>query len=146
MFLFALSATLCLGAIAEIVLAVHPGLLPSEAVAIPFIAAHQTSWPLRSWVLGSNVVNLVCAVTMMRSVIAIRAGRAHGWRRLRAATGVLAGIAVVGVLVCLPYLLPLPTGPDAEPSRIMLSSVVCAGGGLAMLCTLLFRFANHRVR
>ncbi|CAN5901962.1 hypothetical protein BH11MYX3_BH11MYX3_01790 [soil metagenome] len=145
MFLFALGGMLGLGATAEIVLALDPGLLPVEATKIPFMAAHQTSWALRSWVLGSNVANLICAVTLMRAAVEIRRGHARGWRQLRAATGTLGIIAVVGVLVCLPYLLPLPVGPTSDASRFMLVSVVSAGGGLATLCLVLFRFARRAV-
>jgi len=128
------------------VVALDPSLLPPEATEIPFMAAHQTSWALRTWVLGSNAANLISAVTLARSLLAIRRGHARGWRQLRAATGTLAGIALVGVLVCLPYLLPLPAGPMGEASRFMLASVVCAGAGLATLCLLLFRFAHRAVR
>ena len=145
MFLLALGGFLGLGATGEIVIALDPGLLPPEATEIPFIAAHQTSWALRTWVLGSNAVNLVCAVTLVRSALAIRRGHARGWRQLRVASAALAGIALVGVLVCLPYLLPLPAGPIGGSSRFMLVSVVCAGGGLATLCLVLFRFARRSV-
>jgi hypothetical protein len=146
MFLFVLGGFLGLGATGEIVVALDPGLLPREATEIPFIAAHQTSWALRTWMLGSNAVNLVCAVTLVRSALAIRRRPARGWRQLRVATGTLGGIALVGVLVCLPYLLPLPAGPMGEPSRFMLVSVVGAGGGLATLCLVLFGFAHRAVR
>jgi hypothetical protein len=146
MFLFALGGFLGLGATGEIVVALDPGLLPSEATQIPFMAAHQTSWALRTWMLGSNATNLICAVTLMRSALAIRRGHAGGWRQLRVATGTLGGIALVGVLVCLPFLLPLPTGPMSGPSRFMLVSVVGAGAGLATLCLVLFRFAHRAVR
>jgi hypothetical protein len=143
LFLFALGGLLGLGATGEIVLALAPGLLPPEATAVPFMAAHQTSWLLRAWVLGSNVANLLCAVTMLRSAIAIRRGQARGWRQLRVATATLGGIALAGVLVCLPYLLPLPVGPRAEDARLMLVVVVSAGGGLATMCLLLSRFAHR---
>ncbi|MBA2541062.1 MAG: hypothetical protein H0V17_15590 [Deltaproteobacteria bacterium] len=143
MFLFGLGGFLGLGATGEIVLALNPGLLPHEATEIPFMAAHQTSWVLRTWVLGSNVANLVCAVMLVRSAIAIRRGQARGWRLLRLATGTLGIVALVGVLVCLPYLLPLPIGPAGEASRFMLVSVVCAAAGLATLCLVLFRFAQR---
>jgi hypothetical protein len=146
MFVLALSGFVGLGAAGEIVLAIVPGVLPPEAAAIPFMAAHKTSWALRSWILGSNIANLACAVTMMRSVIAIRRGRAPGWRKLRTASGALGGIALLGVLVCLIYLLPLPTGPKREPSRFMLISVVSAGAGLASVCLWLFRYAGQARR
>jgi hypothetical protein len=146
MFVFALAGFLGLGATGEIVAALDPGLLPPRATEIPLIAAHQTSSALRTWVLGSNAVNLICAVTLVRSALAIRRGRARGWRLLRVATGTLASVAVVGVLVCLPYLLPLPAGPMAGPSRFMLVSVVGASAGLATLCLVLFRLAHRAVR
>jgi hypothetical protein len=145
MFLFALGGFLGLGSTGEIVIALDPGLLPPETTAIPFMAAHQSSWALRAWMLVSNATNLVCAVTLARAALAIRRGQARGWRQFRVATGTLAGIALVGVPVCLPYLLPLPAGPLGGPSRFMLVSVVAAGVGLATLCLVLFRFAHRAV-
>lgn len=115
LFLFALGGFLAAGAMAEIVLALDPGLLPPEATEIPFMRAHQTSRVLRTWVLGSNVANLVCAVTLLRAATALGRDQARGWRQLRVASGTLAAVAVVGVLVCLPYLLPLPPDPRARP-------------------------------
>ncbi|CAN5553837.1 hypothetical protein BH11MYX1_BH11MYX1_51490 [soil metagenome] len=141
--LLGLGGVLGVGAIGEIVLALDPGLLPAEATVIPFMAAHQTSWALRTWVFGSNVVNLICAVTLVRATIAIGRGQARGWRQLRVATGAVGIVALAGVLVCLPYLLPLPVGAAGEGSTFMLVSVVSAGIGLATLSLLLARFAQR---
>ena len=146
MFLFVLGGFLCLGATGEIVVALDPGLLPREATEIPFMAAHQSSWVLRAWMLASNATNLIAAVTLARSALAIRRGQVRGFRMLVVATGTLGCIALAGIFVCLPFLLPLPTGPMAESSRFMLVSVVSAGAGLAMVCLLLFRYARRTVR
>ena len=108
------------------------------------MAAHQTSCALRTWVLASNIVNLVCAITLVRSALAIRRRHPRGWSQLRIATGTLAGIALTGILVCLPYLLPLPAGRMRDPSQFMLASVVGGGAALATLCLVLFRFARVR--
>jgi len=137
------AAVLGLGASGEMVLALDPRLFPPEATAIPFIAAHQTSWALRSWMLGSNLLNLSCAVTFASAALAIRRGQAHGWRRLRLAAAVLGSIALVGVPVCLGYLLPLPSGPAESESRFLLFSVVAASLGLATICAFLLRHATN---
>jgi len=144
--LFALGGFLALGATGEIVIALDPALLPAEALEIPFMADHQTSWALRGWMLGSNLVNLACAVTLVRSARALRRAEARGWRLLRVATGALAGTALVGIAVCLPHLLPLPAGPIGEPSELMLVSVVAAGLGVATMSLVLFGVAHRAVR
>ncbi len=87
---------------------------------------------------------MLVAITLIRSALAIRRGQPRGWRQLRVATGTLATIAVIGIFVCLPDLLPLPAGPMNGPSQFMLASIVGAGVGLATLCVGLFRFARVR--
>lgn len=136
-----LGAFLCVGAVGEIAIALHPALLPREATAVPFMAAHQTSWLLRGWILGSNIVTFVCATTLVR----FRRDRPQRWRQLRTATGTLALIAATGVLVSLVYLLPLRDGPARTASQLMLVSVVSAGLGLASVCALLFRHARRHL-
>jgi len=145
MVLCALGAFIGMGATGEIVVALAPDVLPREATAIPFMAAHQTSWLLRSWMLGSNAINIVCAILLIRSAIRIRRGDIRGWRQMRAATVTLAVIAFAGILVCLPYLLPLPAAPLRAPSLFMLASVVGAGAGLATLCLVLSRVARNKI-
>ena len=142
----ALGGFLAVGATGEIAIAVDPALLPAEALEIPFIADHQTSLALRGWLLGSNLVNLGCAVTLVRSALALRRGETRGWRLLRVATGALAGIALIGIVICLPHLLPLPAGPSGEASEMMLVSVVAAGLGVATMSLVLFGLAHRAVR
>jgi len=143
---FAFGVMLGCGSIGEITLAMHPSLLPPDALKIPFMAAHQTSWGLRGWMIGANLVNLACALTFLVAAVALLRHDARGWARLRAAAGVLGAVALVGVPVCLRYLLPIESGPGRDGSIVMLASVVGAAAGLAAFCLGLVALATRALR
>jgi hypothetical protein len=144
--LLGLGGMLTMGSLMEITVAIHPALLPSEAIAIPFMALHRTSSVLRAWILAANAVNLFCALTFLRTGAALWRARAKGrdWGRLRAAATVLATIAILGVPVCLAFLLPLPAGPHAivAASRGLLLSIVAGAAGLTAVSLFLRRLAG----
>lgn len=132
------------GAIAEIAVATHPALLPNDLDRLPFMAAHHTSPLLRAWILASNLVNLGCALTFAFSIASIRRG-VPTWRRVRNGARVLRTVAICGVGVCLPFLLPLPSEEDARAVGIvMLTSVLAGSVAIAAACTLIVGAARRR--
>jgi hypothetical protein len=144
--LMGFGAMLVCGSIGEIVLAAHPALLPSEALAIPFIAAHRDSTALRAWMIASNVINLGCAATFVACAPAVWRRRARAWPPLRHAATTLALVALAGIPVCLHYLLPLDAGPARAGSIVMLASVLGAAAGLATVCFVLVTVAVRAQR
>src|SRR4051794_2605583 len=102
--LLSFGALLACGSVGEIVLAAHPALLPPEALAIPFMAAHRTSSVLRGWMIASNVVNFGCAVTFLWCAPILWRRQARAWPRLRVAATLLGLVALAGIPVCLHFL------------------------------------------
>lgn len=125
-----------MGAVAEIAVAIHPALLPTELDRLPFMAAHHTSPLLRTWILVSNAIDLACALVI---------ASASTWRRVRTGARVLGAVAMCGIGVCLPFLLPLPSeGELRTVGVVMLASVIAASVGIAVACALIARVASLR--
>jgi hypothetical protein len=118
--LTAFGILIAIGAAGEIAIAIDPDLVPSSVDELPFIAAHGSSLALRAWIFSSNVVNLLCALTIVRG---------HDRTHVRLAAQVLRAIAGLGVIVCVPLLLPLTAAGEAMLASVTLAALAVAGAG-----------------
>jgi hypothetical protein len=136
------------GAMGELASVLMPGVLPSEAATVPFMAKHHTEPGLKSWVVASNVVNGACAVAFVIAARRALRGQASGWRLLERSALVLMLITLCSAAVSGWYLFPLPTpgDPAREPTETMAVIMALAVAWLTIMTALLRSAARARWR
>ena len=107
-----------MGALGEIASVTIDGVIPQEAMVVPFMAKHRSELPLRLWVALSNVALFAAAVMMVAKY------------KLKHALALVFCVTLGGAMMSAWYFFPLPASERAGSIAIGLSMV-------AATCTLL---------